>query len=678
MRNIGLIMGKEIKELLRNKRTLFVVFVLPVLLYPILIIGFGQLMIHQMMEIEKDIFTVAYRGDDHLKSLFEADSQLVIIPWHPTSDSSLISGDIEAIVQSSEFASDSIAKGGRSGVDIFFDGSDEKSRAALTRLQGIVGGWEDSIVAERLLAEGYEKDFIDPIRTNSENRASAKKMGGAIFGPMLAFILIAMVITGAYNGAVDMFAGERERGTLETLMVSPVGRLDIVMGKYLTVLLLALITALLNLGSMGLTLTLSVGNVANMGEKLPMAFSMGFTEISIFLLALIPNAGLFSALFLLVSAFARDYKEAQSYITPVFMAAYFPAMITMLPGIEMSPIMAIVPVLNTSLLFKEILSGGFDVWHLGLTLLSTTAYAGMVVWWASKILAREEIFLSDEKMSFFSYLFAKKPDSSGKGKIDLGIGILLFIVTVILLQFVGGPWQAEDMLSGLLKTEILLVLLPVALVIRFMKVKKSELNIGKPSLHVILLTIVTAFAAFIFVQQLSIWLSQIIDVPLYYTEAMGKFIEELAGVNFWYALFVIAVLPAIAEELLFRGYILRGAVRTIGVTGGIILTGILFGLFHIDPYRLFATAFLGIFLSAIGYRHGLLIAMLAHFVNNALALSWAINPTVHNFLSPEILNGEFPLWVFVLAGGIFIGGFYVLMRQVKPFLNPHNSTDSGE
>jgi sodium transport system permease protein len=324
MRNISVVFRKEMLELLRNKRTLFVVFILPVLMYPLLTVGFTQLVMMQMEKIHKDVYVIAIDSDnsEYAKCLFD-NEQFVFIEHSESSDSMLSKGDIEAILSTPESFSDSLSNNIPIDINIAFDGANEKSQAAKEKLEKRVNAIKDSLLSERLISLGLSEKDLYPVKPVPENRAGDKRMGGFVFGRMLAFILVAMVLTGAYNGAVDMFAGERERGTLETLLVSPASRFEIVMGKYLTVFFITVAVAVLNLGSMALTLIFGVKGMGG-GSGLPLSFGMDFNVVLILVGAFLPFSALFAALFLLISAFARNYKEAQSFLTPVFMGAYSP------------------------------------------------------------------------------------------------------------------------------------------------------------------------------------------------------------------------------------------------------------------------------------------------------------------------------------------------------------------
>ena len=400
MKNMMIILWKEALEIFRNRRALFVMIVVPIVLYPLMMLGFGYLTFHQMRKIQQKVYVVAMsEGVDPVKNLLAADSQFVLVPLVESSDSSLLAGDIELIVDAAEGFLDSIATGGNSSINLSYDGSSEKSEAARVRVEALLGEYSDSIVAGRLEKRGLPKSIIHPIDFHTENRASPKRMGGWLFGRILAFVLVTMVISGAYNGAADMFAGERERGTLETILVAPISRIEIVLGKFIAVFLFTLFTAILNLVSMTVTLGIGLGIAG--GSNLPIQFEMSFPTLLVLLGSLIPLSALFAALFLLISAYARNFKEAQSYLTPIFFIVYIPSMISMLPGVESGINTVFIPVVNIVLLIKKVLLGVMPVTEIILAILATAIYALIAILITAKLLTKEEALFPEDKLTFF-------------------------------------------------------------------------------------------------------------------------------------------------------------------------------------------------------------------------------------------------------------------------------------
>ncbi len=653
---------------MRDKRTVFVIFILPILLYPIMIVGFSQLSILLVGKMEKEAYPIAINSPDSLPELmaaFEADTQLKIVePENP--DSALVKGEILVFLQFPEGFSVRIDEGLRDSISIKFNGAEERSEFALSHVTDIISDFEKKIVTQRVVAAGLDSSVTDPIQAKRENVASKEKMGGMIFGRVLAMIVVLMVISGAYYASIDMVAGEKERGTLETLLVSPAGRMEIVFGKYLTVFVLALINALLNLASMGLSM--SVG-VQAMGGGLGdfMSLSLDPLTLGLILLQLIPLAALFSAMFLAVSSFAKSYKEAQAYLSPLFIVAELFAMAAILPGIELSTGLALVPILNVSLLIKKFMVGSVGWLNFALTWFSTALFAGITLKWAASILSNEEALLSESGGSPLSRIFARGKKSPHRESLaGAGDALFLYAASIALLFWVGVPLQARDVVEGLIITEVLLVVAPGYILARRLKldiVKTFRFNKIEPVSA--LAAIPMAMAGFVLISQLQVLTNMIFPIPPEYTEAFEGMLGDIGSLGTVGGLAVLAILPALCEEFLFRGYILDGLSRRWGAAVGIVVGGVLFGAFHLDPFRLIPASLLGIVFGAIVLRrNSIFYGMIAHAVNNSCAFLLSI---FSESLPQEYLSGESfaPIWVILPAAVVFALCLWFIIKPGK-------------
>jgi sodium transport system permease protein len=206
-----------------------------------------------------------------------------------------------------------------------------------------------------------------------------------------------LCLIGSMYPAMDITAGEKERGTMETLLCSPAARTDIVLGKFLMVLTGGLSAVVFSLLSFGLTLLLvgrSMGAAAGVagavaaGVDLPTIDPVGVLGV---LAMVLPVAVLFSAIVFTVSLFAKSQKEAQSYLTPFIFAVIVPSIVALLPGIELNLGLALIPVVNISLVCKEMLSG---VWHwdyIAVIFGSTALYATAALAIADRMFRREDV-----------------------------------------------------------------------------------------------------------------------------------------------------------------------------------------------------------------------------------------------------------------------------------------------
>jgi sodium transport system permease protein len=223
--------------------------------------------------------------------------------------------------------------------------------------------------------------------------APPEKVGAALLGGLVPCFVLLFCVTGAMYPAIDLTAGEKERGTIETILCSPVSRVHLVLGKFLMTLTAALFSAVLSMFSMTLTFSLSRALLTGAVSSDAAALDLRVTPLAmaaVFLLVL-PLAIFFSAALLAIALFAKSYKEAQSYLAPLLTVVLVPAMISLLPGVDLNAALAAVPVLNTSLASKEIVAGTFHWNAIALIFASSCVYAAAALWAAVKLFQREDV-----------------------------------------------------------------------------------------------------------------------------------------------------------------------------------------------------------------------------------------------------------------------------------------------
>lgn len=233
-----------------------------------------------------------------------------------------------------------------------------QSSFAVQNVISILQTYRGDLVTKTLALYGLPAQLEQPFIISQASIASAEDMGSFLLGSFLPYILILMALTGAMYPAIDLTAGEKERGTLETLLVSGISRVDIVAGKFLTVFTASIVTASLSVASMAFTGSLVLKYYPEVAGQLQ--FDLTFGQIGIMILALLPMAAIFSSLLMTLSLFAKSYREAQSYISPLMIIVILPAMASLMPDTEGSWELALIPVVNVSMMMKDGLSGSID------------------------------------------------------------------------------------------------------------------------------------------------------------------------------------------------------------------------------------------------------------------------------------------------------------------------------
>jgi sodium transport system permease protein len=397
LRNVGIVYRKELIDSLRDRRTVISMIVVPLLVMPLLTIGIGILSVSLVGQAMKEIPKVMILGggdSPHVMAELEQLKDLRIVPAKPDFAEEISDKQIRAAVKIPEDFEAKLAAGESSTVNIYMYEGELKSGFGADRLQRFFRELRDRTIREHLDARNLPDSLVRPFDIQQKNVAPPEKVGGAILGGLVPYFVILLCMTGAMYPAMDLTAGEKERGTIETILCSPVSRTHLVLGKFLMVLTASVATAVLSIASMavsfgvGKKMLLGVASGA-VDPALQIAIT-GKAMVSIFFVVL-PLAVFFSAALLALSLFAKSFKEAQSYISPLMIVVAMPAVAALLPGVELSPALALLPVLNTSLVSKEIITGTYHWDLIALIFLSSSAYAVAAIAIAVKLFQREDV-----------------------------------------------------------------------------------------------------------------------------------------------------------------------------------------------------------------------------------------------------------------------------------------------
>jgi len=393
--NVATVYGKELTEWLRDKRTLISTVLVPLLAFPILMVGMTSLMTVMIGKAEKETAKIMVIGGEDSPQVIEKLRQVKdveIVPYAEDWNKRISEKEIRAAVDIPKDFDAALAQGKELTVKIYFYQGEIKSSFGANHVEKFFDDYRDSVVSGRLASRNLPAAILKPFEVKQENVAPPEKVSGAALGGLLGYMVILLSMTGAIYPAIDLTAGEKERGTMETILSSPLSRVDLVLGKFFLVLSASLCTAILSIISMGTSFYLA-GHSGAMAKKDAAVFQLHIglsTVLSVFLMAL-PLAVLFAAALLTIALFAKSYKEAQSYLTPMTFIVVIPAVASLLPGFDLNPKLALVPILSTSLVCKEIVAGTFHWNYILLILLSSSIYAAAALFIAVKMFQRESV-----------------------------------------------------------------------------------------------------------------------------------------------------------------------------------------------------------------------------------------------------------------------------------------------
>ena len=395
LRTVGVVYRKELTEWLRDRRTLISTVLVPLLAFPILISGMISLSTAMIGKAQKETSKIMIiDGEDspqlleHLRKI----ENLEIVPYASDWKERISNKEIRAAVEIPKGFQATLESGNAQTIKIYYYEGELKSSFGADHVQDSLKDYRESVVKKRLAAKDLPASVLSPFEVKKENVAPPEKVGGATFGSFIGYMVIILSMTGAMYPAIDLTAGEKERGTIETILSSPVSRLDLVLGKFLLVFSASLTTAILSVTSMGSSFYfLGHSNAMSSPNAPAMHINLGLTSvIAVFLMAL-PLAVLFAAVLMTIALFAKTYKEAQSYLTPMTFVVVIPAVASVMPGVELTPKLALIPILNTSLVCKEIITGTYHWNSIALIFVSTCVYAAAAIFLAVKTFQREDV-----------------------------------------------------------------------------------------------------------------------------------------------------------------------------------------------------------------------------------------------------------------------------------------------
>jgi sodium transport system permease protein len=498
---------------------------------------------------------------------------------------------------------------------------------------------------ELLDSAGFQVSPGQVARVHEENLATKGQVAGLALGRVMTVFLLLFILTGGSIAAIDSLAGEKERGTLETLLTTGASRMEIIVAKHLTVLALALL----------ITVVQSANLLVYIGFKLvpvPGNFAAAITPFTAaFLLVLyLPLAALAASVLLLISGRAKTYKEAQLYFLPVFLLGLAPAMAPFLPGLPLESAIVIVPVAGLAVAARDVLVGSFNWPMIALAWASTAGAAALSARLGIRHLSSERLVTAAD---------TDAADFLGGPALFRRHVWAWFAMLWAVLLIINNYFTETDIRLQLLINLVGIFFAGSVLMIRKYKLDVREalaLRAPHPAIWVAVLLaapggILTATGAFKLAEL-------IIPVP---PEVLDAFSQQVVPgeIPFVQLLFFLAVMPGIFEEITFRGVLLYGLRDRFHPAVLALVVGMVFGIFHVALFRFVPTAVLGIMLAAVTLLSGSIFpAMLWHALSNGLAVMAGRYEVPISELEPAAyLSG-----VLVLSAA-----FWIIWRNRTPY-----------
>jgi sodium transport system permease protein len=678
--NVKRIFNREIRDQLRDRRTLFTTLILPLMMYPIL----GLLLLQIAQFVSETSSKVQVIGADSIAELPElfvdnkfasdhaqAEGKLLDLEFYPGHEQStaeqvydyakelvdadefdaviVFPTDLQATIQAlrnevvTSRKNDVLAVedlelvGGAlksdeavlpQGPQIIFDSVDDKSKIAHKRIANVLESWQTSIKQSLFQAGNIPLKIADPIAIVDRDTAPEDSRKAALWASIIPMLLLMWTLSGAFYPAVDLCAGEKERGTLETLLCGPAKRIEIVTGKLLTIMTFSFFTSLFNLISIAFTGIFMIGRMSPEGS--PLHERLGTIpgwSILWSLVVLVPLVAMFSALALSAATFARSSKEGQYYMMPLLILCMPLMMISMMPSVELDLGTSLIPVAGAALLLRNLIESQFSVAiRFAFPVVASSMFCCYLAlrWATAQFNSESVLFRESEKWDVKLWLLQLLKTPRAAPTAGMAICFAIFVLILRFFANFVAP-DATNWQGFLLNNSVALILtvgVPAILAAVFLTTNLwNTLNIRRVSFPVLVIALLLPFSLQPIISWFGVVIAEIYPISpnmLAGLEGLEKMFD--AAPRGW-MLLAMAAVPAVFEELAFRGFMLSGLKSETKDWTAIFITAAFFGITHGILQQSLNAGMIGVLLGYVAVRTNSIIpTMIIHFMHNGLVI----------------------------------------------------------
>ncbi|MCD6135950.1 ABC transporter permease [Candidatus Bipolaricaulota bacterium] len=372
-KNVRLLFSKELLGALRDRRTLILTVFFPLFFYPLIVGVMGHFTTAEQGKLDALIPAVIV-VDNSGDQLFH-DRVRAATSFYP-----LFVPDVDTGLQDLQdktgqvMMSVSKTSGGEGiglNITLYYDQTDQVGVVSAARVRDFLQVYLKDVMREKLDALGMDYDSLSPpINLKVENVATGESMGRMILSRLLPYFMVLAILTGAMGLGAEITAGEKERGTIATLLVSQLSRTEIVLGKFLTILTVSLVSSILSAIGLLIGVHFFGGGLAATGaaQGVQATFSLSLGAFGWMLVVLVPLAIILSALVVIVGSYARSQKEASTYLMPIYMVIVLIGLVSMSGSSTFVGTRFLIPIANALYALQEIIVGDLEFSHLVYTL----------------------------------------------------------------------------------------------------------------------------------------------------------------------------------------------------------------------------------------------------------------------------------------------------------------------
>jgi sodium transport system permease protein len=629
---LKLLFVHEMRMLLRSRRTIVTSVVLPLIMTPVMIMGSRFAQRQQESRIDQTTFEYAVTGPwaDQARRLIERYSkapefkalriheQIVADPQAALANDQLhfYLRTLGVVDADKDVADDALPSGiqaaprptGVPAIQVVFRGNQEIARNGAERMIDMMRAARRNESYQIMLTRGFPSHPEGILAMTAVNVATQSQISGSTLGRFFTVVLVMWMVAAGSIAAMDIIAGEKERGTLETIITTAAGRTEIVTAKQLAICSVALSITFIQVLNALLYVKLRLIAV-------PQSFviDLSMKSVAQLLVLFIPLAAALSAALLIISAYAKTYKEAQLHFLPLYLGSLVPALAAVLPGLRSRSIVAFIPLANVSVAAREVLMGRPDPLMIFVTFVVMSLAAAALIRFSANLLAREDIVVSSQHDQAVL--------AGGESLFRRRVFQWFAVMWAMMFAVAANVSQLQTVRSQLIFNEIGIFLIGSLLMVRRYRLNLREvLGIRRLRWPIWIAVLMAVPAAQVVAQAFFRLVSQVIPTP---DDLLREFSKQMMPTSLpvWQMYLLMALAPAICEELAFRGLLLHGIRNRFHPVVRCLVVGIVFGVFHYTLFRIAPTALLGVVLTAIAMMTGsILPGILFHAANNSFAI----------------------------------------------------------
>ena len=632
------LLKKEFLNIVRDRKSFIIMILLPLLMFPMMI-GLMSLILTTFTKVDGGKITIGVNYN------ITSDFKEFVDNYSDNYEINIIYEDEDKLKE--DFKEEKISLyviKDENNYVLHLDENSTTKAASNSIIKNLYADYKEIYITNRLSQMGIDYEEVKNEFALSAVQENITQMGSLI--PSVISMALVMIISSVcFSIAIDVTTSEKEKGTLETLLSLPISKTELVTSKFITVFTLSALSGFLAYISLFCTLGFARGTLSMIGVS---SITVDFRVLFVYLISIILISLLFSGLLLSATIFSKNLKEAQNSLYPLELFVTFISMLPMF-GVKASIKYALIPFVNISLLFNNVLSSVIDPLFVVLTFASTIVYSIILIIIISKLYNSEDVLFNSKALSYLSFKNGKSKTVAFSPLTAILIAVIILLLDLYFsLMFIT---SSKYLLLAMMPITTFIVIGVASLLTRFDVKEGFKLNKFKfkKFFNLIMLYIGVYIVANYVVNFIAYLFPKIVSDYSAYSSL-------LSFDNVFIGILIVAVLPAIFEELLFRGVIYNSFNKRYGLVCAIIVSSLLFGVYHMNVIQGVYASIFGLMLAYSYYKtDSIFVPIIFHFINNFIA-------TVLPYIEPYLI--ELSNWLNI---GLFIIG--VVLTIIALFIN---------